>query len=88
MNKFIAFVLRETSAGSDMQAGLWIIPATGGTPKKVADAPSSHPVIDDVIWHSNGDMIFATGYASKDEGVRYEHWVMENFLPEEKTEKK
>jgi Tol biopolymer transport system component len=84
--KKIAFVLQETSVGSEAQTGLWIISATGGTPKKVAAAPSSHPVIDDVLWHSNGKMIFVTGYSGK-EGIGYEHWVMENFLPEEKTKK-
>ncbi len=85
--KNIAFVLQETLAGSEAQTGLWIISAKGGTPKKVADAPSSHLVIDDVIWHSKGKMIFVTGYPAKEE-VGYEHWVMENFLPNEKTNKK
>ena len=83
----IAFVLHESSAGSEAQTGLWIISATGGTPKKVADAPSSHPMINDVIWHSNGKMIFVTGYSGK-ERDGYEYWVMENFLPEKKTKKK
>lgn len=85
--KKIAFVLQETSAGSEAQTGLWIISAKGGTPKKVADAPSSHPVINDVLWHSKGKMIFVTGYPGKEE-VGYEHWVMENFLPEKKNKKK
>ncbi|MCK4645021.1 MAG: PD40 domain-containing protein [Candidatus Aminicenantes bacterium] len=85
--KKIAFVLQETSAGSEAQAGLWIISATGGTPKKIADAPSSHPVINDVVWHSKGKMIFVTGYSGK-ERIGYEHWVMENFLPEKKSKKK
>lgn len=85
--KRIAFVLQQTSGGSEAQTELWIISASGGTPKKVIDAPSSHPVIDDVLWDSNGKMIFVTGYSGK-EGVGYEHWVMENFLPEEKIQKK
>jgi Tol biopolymer transport system component len=76
--KKIAFVLQETSARSEAQTGLWIIPVKGGTLKKVADAPSSHPVINDVVWHSNGKMIFVTGYSGK-EKVGYEHWVMENL---------
>jgi len=83
--KKIAYVLRETSDEPEARTELWIIPATGGTPKKVADAPPSHPVIDDIIWHPNGEMIFATGYPGKDRRIRYEHWVMENFLPEEQT---
>jgi Tol biopolymer transport system component len=83
--KKIAYVLREISEGSDAKAELWIVPATGGTPKKVAGAPSSHPVIDDVTWHSNGEMIFTTGSPEKDEGAWYEHWVMENFLPKAKA---
>lgn len=86
--KKIAFVLQETSAGSEAQTELWIVPAKGGTPQKIADAPSSHPVINDVIWHSNGKMIFATGHSGKDKRIRFEHWVMENFLPEEKSQRK
>jgi Tol biopolymer transport system component len=79
--KKIAYVLRESLEGSEAKAELWIVPATGGTPKKVASAPSSHPVIGEVTWHSNGDMIFVTGSPGKDKGVWYEHWIMENFLP-------
>ncbi len=79
--KKIAYVLRESPEGSAANAELWIVPATGGTPKKVAAAPASHPVIGEVTWHANGDMIFVTGSSGKDKGVWYEHWVMENFLP-------
>jgi Tol biopolymer transport system component len=77
----IAYVLNEALDESDARSELWIIPAEGGIPKKIADAPSSHPVIDSVIWHSNGKMIFATGLPGKDVSVQYEHWVLENFLP-------
>jgi Tol biopolymer transport system component len=85
--KKIAYVLQEALDEPEARTALWIISAAGGTPKKIADAPSSYPVIDNVIWHSNGKMIFVTGKSWK-EGIWYEYWVMENFLPEEQTEKK
>jgi Tol biopolymer transport system component len=81
--KMIAYALQETLAGSVERGGLWIISTGGGTPKNVAEAPSGLPVMNDVIWHPDGDMIFVTGYPGKGEEIGYEHWVIENFLPEE-----
>jgi hypothetical protein len=71
--------LRESTEGSEAKAELWIVPATGGVPKKIAVAPSSHPVIGEVTWHANGEMIFVTGSSGK--AAWYEHWIMEDFLP-------
>jgi Tol biopolymer transport system component len=75
----IAYGLRESTEGLEAKAELWIVPATGGVPKKIAVAPSSHPVIGEVTWHANGEMIFVTGSSGK--AAWYEHWIMEDFLP-------
>jgi Tol biopolymer transport system component len=83
----IAYVLQEASDEPEARSALWVIPATGGAPKKIVEAPSSHPVIDSVIWHSDGKMIFATGLPGKKPSIRYEHWVLENFLPKPKDKK-
>ena len=80
--KKIAYVLRNISAGANALAELWAVPSAGGTPQKIAVAPEDYPVLSDVVWHKNGNMIFVTGRSMPDEGIWYEHWVMENFLPE------
>jgi Tol biopolymer transport system component len=79
----ITYVLEELPAGDETRAELWIIEASGGSPRKIAIAPSSHPVLDDVIWHPSGEMVFVTGKTRAGKGPKYEHWVMENFLPKE-----
>ena len=80
----IAYVLQDASPGSRARAELWIVGATGGSPKKIADAPSSHTNLSDVVWHPSGKMIFAQGQAAEGMGRTFELWVMENFLPVEK----
>lgn len=77
----IAYIQQDASAGSKARAELWIVEATGGSPTKIADAPSSHPLMSDVVWHPSGKMIFAQGQAAEGMGRTYEHWIMENFLP-------
>ena len=85
--KKIAYVLQEGLDESEARTSLWIVSATGGTSKKIAEAPSSYPVIDNVVWHPNGKMIFATGLQWKGTRIHYEHWVLENFLPKLKGKK-
>ena len=58
--------------------------AADGSTRKIADAPSSHPILQNVVWHPSGKLIFARGSAAESKGGIYEHWVMENFLPKEK----
>ena len=77
----IAYLLRKTSKATDVKSELWVVPATGGTPRKIAVAPSSHPLLSDIIWHPGGGMIIATGEDPEQQQRGCEHWVMENFLP-------
>jgi Tol biopolymer transport system component len=80
----IAYALQVEGDDANVRGELWIVEATGGSPRKVADAPSSHPLMSDVVWHPSGKMIFARGQAAEGVGRMFEHWVMENFLPAEK----
>jgi len=77
----IAYVLQDALPGSKTRAELWIVGATGGPPRKIADAPSSHTNLNNVVWHPSGKMIFSQGQATEGQGRVFEHWVMENFLP-------
>jgi Tol biopolymer transport system component len=80
----IAFALQETVNNADGRGELWIVEATGGSPRKIADAPSGHPNLHDVVWHPSGKTIFAQGKAAESPNRMFEHWLMENFLPVEK----
>jgi len=77
----IAYTLRNTSPGSKFHEELWAVAASGSTPRKIADAPASHPRLGQILWHPGGKMIFATGGPEKTQPRTYEHWVMEKFLP-------
>lgn len=76
----IAYVLQDAGDGPLRRAELWIVDATGGSSRKVADAPASHPLLGAIVWHPSGKTIFADGQAAESRNM-YEHWVMENFLP-------
>lgn len=60
---------------------------TGGSPRKIADVPSSHPLVVGVVWHPSGKMIYFQGFDPKILKESNEHWVMENFLPADKAKK-
>jgi Tol biopolymer transport system component len=77
----IAYALQGPAAESGVRGELWIVDASGGSPRKIADAPASHPRLGEVVWHPSGKMIFAQGQAGEGTGRMFEHWVMENFLP-------
>ena len=77
----IAYVLRDAGGGPGRRAELWIVEAAGGSPRKVADAPDSHPLLGEVVWHPSGKTIYANGQTAEGMGRTFEHWVMENFLP-------
>jgi Tol biopolymer transport system component len=78
--RLIAYLQRETRP--EGRSGIWLVPAAGGTPQKVAAAPASYPLLSDVAWHPGGTKIFTTGGTGEGQ-VRgsYQHWVMEGFLP-------
>jgi Tol biopolymer transport system component len=77
----IAYVLQAADGGPGRRSELWIVTATGGSPRKVADAPAGHPLLGEVVWHPSGKTIFVQGQAGEGSGRMFEHWVMENFLP-------
>ncbi len=84
----IAYILRDTSADSKVQSELWIVSASGGTPRKIADAPASYPVLGGLTWHPDGKRLVVSGEAAEAQSRLYEHWLMENFLPGAKAQKK
>jgi len=84
----IAYVLRNNSLGSKPSSELWAVPASGGTPRKIADTPASHPKLGEIAWHPGGKMITVQGKAAEAESRTFEHWAIENFLPKEKSPKK
>jgi Tol biopolymer transport system component len=77
----IAYSLQDISKSSKPRSELWAVPAAGGAPRKVADAPVSHPRLSEIIWHPSGARILAGGGPEKTQPRTYEHWAMENFLP-------
>lgn len=82
--RMIAYVLQRSSTGSKPHSELWIVSASGGTPRKISDAPSSHPVLGRIAWHPSGKMITAQGKTAEADSRTFEHWALENFLPKEK----
>jgi Tol biopolymer transport system component len=77
----IAYLLGNAAPDAKARAELWVVEATGGSPRKIADAPPSHPLMSDVTWHPSGNTILVQARAPKGNEGEYEHWVMENFLP-------
>jgi Tol biopolymer transport system component len=84
----IAYILQNNSIGSEPHYELWTVTASGGTPRKIADAPASHPVLGGISWHPSGKLITVQGKTAEAESRTFEHWALENFLPKEKSSKK
>jgi len=83
----IAYVLQIISTGSKPRSEVWTVPASGGAPRKISDAPASHPVLGPLAWHPSGKMILASGKTPGSESRMFEHWALENFLPKPKAGK-
>jgi Tol biopolymer transport system component len=79
----IAYVIQNSDCGSKPQFEIWIVPASGGTPRKISNAPSSHPVIVGISWHPSGRMIAVQGKTAESDSRAFELWALENFLPKE-----
>jgi Tol biopolymer transport system component len=65
----------------ELGAGLWMVPASGGTPKRMdlaVPGMDGFPVTRDLRLHPDGQRIVFTAA-----GAHREVWVMENFLPDE-----
>jgi Tol biopolymer transport system component len=85
--RIIAYSVRDLSPGSNPRSELWVVPATGGTPRKIADAPATHPRLGQILWHPSGEMIFVSGAPEDTQPRTYEHWALENFLPKRNSGK-
>jgi TolB protein len=80
--RLIAYLQREAPAKSESRSEIWVVPTAGGTPRRVAVAPASLPLLSDITWHSAGTKIFTTGGTGEGQlKASYQHWVMEGFLP-------
>ena len=78
----IAYLQREMPVKPGSRSEIWLVPSAGGTPRRTAVAPASHPLLSDVTWHPGGTKIFTTGGTGEGRvGASYQHWVMEGFLP-------
>ncbi|MCJ7583133.1 MAG: tetratricopeptide repeat protein [Candidatus Aminicenantes bacterium] len=83
----IAYILQNNPISSEPHSELWIVPASGDRPRKISDAPASHPMLGRIAWHPGGKMITVQGKAAEAESRTFEHWALENFLPKEKDRK-
>ncbi len=80
--RLVGYLQREVPARPGSRSELWVVPVSGGAPRRAAVAPASHPLLSDVTWHPGGTKIFATGGAGEGQvKASYQHWVMEGFLP-------
>jgi Tol biopolymer transport system component len=80
--RFIAYLQHQTPGKAESRSEIWVVPVAGGTPRRAAVAPTSHPLLSDVAWHPGGAKIFTTGGTGEGQvKASYQHWVMEGFLP-------
>jgi hypothetical protein len=69
----IAYILQDAAPASKARAEFRIVEATGGSPRQIADGPSSYPNLHDVVWHPSGKMIFAQGQTAEGTDGGNEH---------------
>ena len=80
----IAYVVRDTTTGETYHPDeLWAISSAGGSPWKIANAPSTHPRLKLEMWRSDGSIVATGGPPPGTHGSGYQHWVLEGFLPDE-----
>jgi hypothetical protein len=81
----VVYVVRDTaSSNANRPDEVWRVPAGGGTPRSVALAPGTHPRLRLSMWLPDGRLSVSGGQGSGAPGLTtgYQHWVLENFLPE------
>jgi WD40 repeat protein len=79
--QYVAFVMQEVPKDSTARSGLWLVKASGGTARKAAEAPASHPRLGAISWNPGGTMVLASGGPEKTRPRTFEHWTLKNFLP-------
>jgi hypothetical protein len=78
----IAYVLRDSTTGpSSRPDEVWLVPSAGGSPRRIALAPQTHPRLRLEAWLSS-DTLAAGGSQDRVRMVEYRHWLLEGFLPE------
>ena len=79
----VAYVVRARTAEAVGRDEVWLAPAVGGTPSRVARAPQGYPLLKLEAWPPTG-ALSVTGSSRRHEvGSGYQHWILENFLPQE-----
>jgi Tol biopolymer transport system component len=79
----VAYVVRDTTTGASSRPDeVWLVPSTGGSPRRLALAPEAHPRLHLETWLQSGALAAAGSQRSPSAGVAYRHWLLEGFLPE------
>ncbi|MFC1639659.1 tetratricopeptide repeat protein [Gemmatimonadota bacterium] len=81
----VAYVVRDTTAREiNRPDEVWLVPSGGGTPRRIALAPSTHPRLKLSTWRRDGTLSANCGQGPGTPGAStgYQHWVLENFLSE------
>jgi len=79
----IAYVVRDTSAGASSRPDeVWLIQPTGGSPRRIALAPPTHPRLRLETWLPSGALAAGGGQPLPGARVAYRYWLLEGFLPE------
>ena len=79
----VAYVVRDTATGASSRADeVWLVPSSGGSPRRIALAPESHPRLRLEAWLSNGTLAAGGSQRPSGAGTTYRHWLMEGFLPQ------
>lgn len=77
----VAYVVRAITAGVAGRDEVWLIPAAGGTPARIALAPQGYPLLQLEAWPPTGALSVTGSSRASEVGSGYQHWILENFLP-------
>ena len=79
----IAYVVRDTTLGASSRPDeVWLVPTEGGSPRRIALAPDTHPRLRLETWLSSGALAAGGGQRPGAREGGYRHWLLEGFLPE------
>jgi Tol biopolymer transport system component len=79
----VAYVVRDTASGASSRLDeVWLVPSAGGSPRRIALAPDTHPRLRLETWLSSGALAAGGSQRLPATGVAYRHWLLEGFLPE------
>ena len=79
----VAYVVRDTATGAASRPDeVWLVPSAGGSPRRIALAPDTHPRLRLETWLSSGALAAGGSQRLPAAGIVYRHWLLEGFLPE------